>query len=73
MVRGTEDAGLLYPERGWIKTPWILSVCIECKAVCYLKSWLPGQQIWFPVIYGKISPRAPVQSFIYGTALLRRK
>lgn len=27
-----------------------------CKAVCYLKSWLQGQQIWIPVIYAKISP-----------------
>ena len=34
---------------------------------------LQGQLIWFPVIFGKISPRAPVQSFVYGTALLWRK
>ena len=52
------DAELLYPERGWIKTPRILSAGRACKAVCYLKPWLQGQQIWFPVIYGKISPRA---------------
>ena len=59
-VRGSEDAGLLYPERGWIKTPRILSTGRECKALCYLKPWLQGQQIWIPVIYGKISPRASV-------------
>ncbi|MFR0840949.1 MAG: hypothetical protein ACLSH0_06965, partial [Mediterraneibacter faecis] len=28
----------------------------HAKAVCYLKPWLQGRQIWFPVIYGKISP-----------------
>ena len=56
MVRDSEDAGLLYPKRGWIKTPRILSAGRACKAVCYLKPWLQGQQIWFPVIYGKISP-----------------
>ena len=53
---GLEDAGLLYPKRGWIKTPRILSAGRACKAVCYLKPWLQGQQIWFSVIYGKISP-----------------
>ena len=46
--------------RAWCETQkmqdWILSAGRACKAVCYLKPWLQGQQIWFPVIYGKISP-----------------
>ena len=73
MVRGSEDAGLLYPECGWIKTPWILSACRECKEICHIKPWLSGQQIWFPVIYGEnISTSASAIFYLWNSVAVEK-
>ena len=44
MVRGSEDAGLLYPECGWIKTPWFYLPAENAKRFVILSHGYRGSR-----------------------------